>query len=147
MDAAQVVHARMARRRLGYEDDDNPLRFRAVIEEYVLDRTVGGPDVMCDQLDHLLALMEYDTVELHVMPVDRTVHDGLDGDFLLLDFEEAQSIGYMEYSAGPVYIQDPDQLDTYTLAADRLCAAALSTAKSASTMAARRDTLMTRMKE
>jgi hypothetical protein len=76
--------------------------------------------------------MERDNVELHVMPVEVAVHDGLDGDFLLLDFDEAQSIGYIEYQNGAVYVQDQDQVGLYTLAADRLCAAALSGAESAS---------------
>jgi hypothetical protein len=84
------------------------------------------------QLEHLLALMTRNNVELHVMPVEVAVHDGLAGDFLLLDFEEAQSIGYIEYPTGAIYVQDQDQVATYTLAADRLCAAALSEADSVS---------------
>lgn len=135
VDAPQVVRARMARQRL--TDQTKPLRFRAVIEEYVLDRIVGGPEVMRSQLTHLLTLMERDNVELHVMPVSCIVHDGLDGDFLLLDFEEAQSIGYIEYPTGAIYVQDQDQVETYTLSADRLCAAALSESASADAIAAR----------
>ena len=130
MEVPQVVRARMARQRV--QDDEKPLKFRSVIEQYVLDRIVGGPDVMRAQLEHLLALMERDNVELHVMPLDVAVHDGLDGDFLLLDFDEAQSIAYVEYSNGAIYVQDQDQVELYTLAADRLCAAALSKADSAS---------------
>lgn len=135
MDAPQVVRARMARQRL--TDDTHPLRLRAVIEEYVLDRVVGGPQVMRAQLEHLLALMQRDNVELHVMPVSVAVHDGLDGDFLLLDFDEAQSIGYVEYPAGALYIQDQDQVAMYALSTDRLCAAALSVSDSAAAVAAR----------
>lgn len=130
MEVPQVVRARMARQRV--EDDGAPLRFRSVIEQYVLDRITGGPEVMREQLEHLRKLMERDNVELHVMPIEVTVHDGLDGDFLLLDFDEAQSIGYVEYPNGAIYVQDPDQLELYTLAADRLCAAALSEADTAS---------------
>lgn len=135
-DAPQVVRARIARQRL--TDETSPLRrFRVVIEEYVLDRIVGGPQVMRAQMEHLLALMQRDNVELHVMPVGVTVHDGLDGDFILLDFDEAQSIGYVEYPAGAAYIQDQDQVAMYALAADRMCAAALSEAASADAIAAR----------
>lgn len=129
MEVPQVVRARMARQRL---QDEAPLRFRSVIEQYVLDRMVGGPEVMRVQLEHLLELMKLDNVEVHVMPIEVTVHDGLDGDFLLLDFDEAQSIGYIEHSSGAVYVQDQDQVELYNLAADRLCAAALSEADSVS---------------
>jgi predicted XRE-type DNA-binding protein len=124
MEVPQVVRARMARQRV--QDDEAPLRFRSVIEQYVFDRNIGGPEVMREQLEHLLALMELDNVELHVMPIEVTVHDGLDGDYLLLDFDEAQSIAYVEHSSGAVYVQDQDQVELYNLAADRLCAAALS---------------------
>ena len=129
MEVPQVVRARMARQRLA---DETPLRFRAVIEQYVLDRIVGSPEVMRAQLEHLLALMARDNVELHVMPVGVSVHDGLDGEFLLLDFVEAQSIGYIEYQNGAVYVQDQDQVRLYNLAADRLCAVALSEVESVS---------------
>ncbi|MGB7799377.1 MAG: Scr1 family TA system antitoxin-like transcriptional regulator [Pseudonocardiaceae bacterium] len=44
------------------------------------------------------------------MPVTVASHDGLDGEFLLLDFDEAQSIGYIEYPTGAIYIQDQDQV-------------------------------------
>lgn len=128
MDVQQVVRARMSRQCL--EDDERPLRFRSVIEQYVLERLIGGPEVMRAQLKRLLVLMERDNVELHVMPSEVAVHDGLDGDFLMLDFDEAQSIGYIEYPDGAVYVQDQDTVELYTLAADRLCAAALSEADS-----------------
>lgn len=128
MDIAQVVRARMARQRL--TDETNPLRLRAVIEEYVLDRVVGGPSVMRAQLQHLRELMGRENVDVRVMPVDIAVHDGLEGDFLLLDFEEAQSIGYIEYPDGAIYIQDQMQVAAYGLSMERLCSAALSAADS-----------------
>lgn len=134
-DAPRVVQARMARHRL--TDENEPLRFRAVLEEYALDRMVGGPTVMRPQLEHLLALMKRSNVDLRIMPVSVAVHDGLDGDFILLDFEEAQSIGYIEYPAGAIYVQDQDQVNLYNLAADRLCAAALSASETADAIASR----------
>lgn len=51
-----------------------PSVFRAVIEEYILDRIIGGPQVMRAQLDHLLVLLAprwRENVELHVLPVSR----------------------------------------------------------------------------
>ncbi|ONM49581.1 helix-turn-helix domain-containing protein [Nocardia donostiensis] len=130
-DAPGVVRGRMARQRL---TGDPPLRLRAIIEEYVLDRIAGGPDVMAAQLQHLLSLMKLPTVELHVMPVSVPVHDGLDGDFIVLNFESARSIGYIEYPAGALYVQEEDQVELYKMATDRLCAKALSETDSARTI-------------
>lgn len=135
MDAPQVVASRMARQRLN--DERNPLGLRAVIEEAVLDRPVGGPTVMREQLQHLLDLMQLDNVELHVMPTSVAVHDGLDDEFMLLDFDAAQSIGYLEHAAGALYVQDQDQVRLYRMMADRLCSVALSPSESADLIAAR----------
>ncbi len=59
------------------------------------------------------------------MPVRIAVHDGLDGDFQLLDFDEMRSIGYGEYPTGAVYVQDRDEVSAYALSAERLREAAL----------------------
>jgi hypothetical protein len=57
VDVERVVNLRMARRsRL--VDNDGPLKFTAVVEEAVLDRQVGGSEVMRAQLAHLLTLAE-----------------------------------------------------------------------------------------
>lgn len=134
-EAGQVVRARLARQRL--VNDGSPLRYHTVIEEAVLDRMVGGPEVMRAQLAHLLELGERDNVTLQVMSTAVAVHDGLAGPFMLLDFAEARSIGYLEYPHGAVYIQDQDQVEVYDLVAERLCARALSDADSADLIRAR----------
>ncbi|AVH24218.1 helix-turn-helix domain-containing protein [Nocardia cyriacigeorgica] len=139
MDAPQAVRSRMARQRLA--DDDHPLHIRAVIEESVLDRMVGGPRVMLGQLRHLLDLMQRDNVELRIMPTRVAVHDGLDDEFTLLDFDAAQGIGYLEHAAGALYVQDQDQVRLYRMMADRLCSAALSTSESIDAITERIDKL------
>lgn len=138
MDVPQVVRARMARQRLV---DESPLRYRAVIEEYVLDRVVGSPQVMVEQLEHLLKLVKRKNVDIQIMPVGVTTHDGLDGEFVLLNFDLAQSIGYVEYPAGALYVQDPDQVELYKMASERLYANALSVAESAAVIQSRIEQL------
>jgi hypothetical protein len=68
-------------------DETDPLWFRAVIEEYVLDRIVGGPQIVRAQPEHLLAPDEARQRGATLVPVTVAVHDG---GFLLLDFDEAQ---------------------------------------------------------
>lgn len=129
VDIGRVVNLRLVRQQR-LTDHDRPLVVRVVVEETVLDRLVGGPEVMCAQLEHLLTVSELDTVTLHVMPLAVAVHDGLDGEFTLLDFVEARSIGYAEFPDGAVYVQDQDQVSAYNQAAERMCAVALSPADS-----------------
>lgn len=118
MDLAQSVRARMARQRIA--ESDTPLQLSAVVEEAALDRPVGGPRVMREQLEHLLALMERDNVEFQVIPTRVAVHDGLPGSFIVLDFAEARGIAYVEYHTGALYLQDRPQVDLYSLAAEQI---------------------------
>ncbi|MBO0850522.1 MAG: helix-turn-helix domain-containing protein [Pseudonocardia sp.] len=134
-EVGQVVRARLARQRL--TDEAHPLDYHTVVEEGVLHRVVGGPTVMKAQLERLLQLVELDNVTLQIMPTAVAVHDGLDGPFQLLDFAEAQSIGYLEHRSGAVYVQDQDEVEVYNLAAERLAARALSDADSADLIRAR----------
>ncbi|GAA4868452.1 helix-turn-helix domain-containing protein [Actinomycetospora straminea] len=140
VDVDHVVGLRLARQQR-LHDDGRPLRYEAVIEETILDRLVGGPTVMADQLDHLLLLSEQDNVVIRVMPLAVAVHDGLDGEFTLLDFDAARSIGYVEFQDGAVYVQDPDRIGGYRTAAARLRSAALPEDASLEVIRARRAAL------
>lgn len=122
----QVVRARMARQRL--TNEEHPLKFHAVLEQNTIERTVGSREVMRHQLEHLLLLMERDNVSIQVMPTEVSVHAGMQGDFLLLFFEEAQSIGYIEYVSGAIYVQDSSEVLRYATVAERISADALSEA-------------------
>jgi len=122
-DVPQVVALRMARQERLAGDD--PLEFVTVIEEAALDRMVGGPEVMRLQLEHLLELEERPNIELLIMPSNVAVHDGLDGEFMLLDFREAQSIAYIEFQDGAVYVQDQNRVKKYDFTRKRLCSRAM----------------------
>lgn len=137
-DAQQIVRARMARQRLA--DESDPLNFAAVLDETAISRPVGGTTIMAAQLDHLLQLSERHNVELFVIPASTAEHVALGGDFTLMDFPEAQAIGYVEYPTGAVYVQDQDQVAVYTMLVDRLRALALPTTASGDVIRSHRDT-------
>jgi transcriptional regulator with XRE-family HTH domain len=117
-------------RQLRLSDTESPLRLTAFIEESVLDRPIGGAEVMGAQLEHLLMLSKRHNVEILVLPTALGHHDAIDSRFLVLHFEQAQSIGYVEYRDGAVYVQDQDQVAAYTHTAEALRSVALSPAKS-----------------
>ncbi|MGH3694841.1 MAG: helix-turn-helix domain-containing protein [Pseudonocardiaceae bacterium] len=121
----RVVGLRMDRQRR-LDSDREPLQLVALIEESVLDRPVGGPDVMRRQFEHLIAMAERDNVEIRVLPTSLGWHDGGVGAFKLLDFAQAQSIAYVEIVNGAVYVQDQDQVAGYTRISTMLREIALS---------------------
>lgn len=132
----RMVSLRMTRQRRIFEEE-NPLALTAFIEESVFDRPIGGPEVMRAQLEHLIMLAKRDNVEILVLPTAIGRHDAIDSRFLLLHFEHAQSIGYVEYLDGSVYVQDQDQVAAYTRTADALRKVALSPVKSVAAIRAR----------
>jgi transcriptional regulator with XRE-family HTH domain len=132
----RTVGLRMDRRRRLFSEEE-PLRLTALIEEAVLDRPIGGPDVMRGQFEHLVTMSEWDNVEIRVLPTSIGAHDALLGPFNVLDFAQAQSIGYVEVLNGALYVQDQDQVDGYTRAVRGLREIALSPADSVSAIQAR----------
>ncbi len=131
----RTVSLRMERqRRLS---NDEPLTLTALIEESVLDRPVGSTATMRGQLEHLLAMSERDNVEVRVLPTSLGVHDGLIGEFTLLDFAAAQSIVYVEIVNGAIYVQDQQQVAGYARIVDGLRAASLSPARTAEAIRSR----------
>jgi len=124
-DVERLVQVRLERQRiLGREDRP---RLWAVIDEAVIRRVVGGPEVMREQLRHLIECAEQGKTTLQVVPFGAGAHAGTTGPFIILDFPEPTdpAVVYVETLAGDIYLEEPLDVDRYTLAFARLLAAAL----------------------
>jgi transcriptional regulator with XRE-family HTH domain len=119
------VEVRMARQRI-LARDDRP-RLWAVIDEAVIHRQVGGPAVMREQLQHLIAIADQGKTTIQVVPYRAGAHAGTAGPFVILEFGEPTdpAMVYIETLAGDIYIEDALDVNRYTLAFERLLAAAL----------------------
>jgi len=126
----RFVGFRMARaRRL--TDSDQPLHLHAVIAEAALRLRVGSTELRRAQLEHLVAMAERPNVTVQVIRPEDGLHTALTGQFVVLDFENVRSIGYTELHDGAVYVQDPDQVRSYTMTAENLQRVALGPDQSA----------------
>ena len=124
----RFVGFRMARtRRL--TDPDRPLQVHAVLTEGALRLTVGTPELRQGQLRHLVELAALPTVSIQVLRPDDGVPTA-NGPFVLLDFDAVRPIGYVELQDGAVYLQDPEQVRTYTMVKDNLQRVALGPERS-----------------
>lgn len=105
-DVARLAASRMERKHI-LDKEDKPLLW-AIVDEAVLQRTVGDEQVMQAQLAHVLQLIESQKVQLQVLPTNGTLKPGLDGAFRIMTFRERPSIIYAEHVAGgePVYETD-----------------------------------------
>ncbi len=68
----EAVQARVAARLSRQEvlrRNPTPLELRCVIDESVLHRVTGDPETMADQLDHLIAAAETETVDVYIVPM------------------------------------------------------------------------------
>ncbi|GAB3556902.1 transcriptional regulator with XRE-family HTH domain [Actinopolyspora lacussalsi] len=115
---------RMARHRR-LTDDTSPLQLHAVVSEAALRLRVDGPEIQQAQLEYLLRMTEQPNVTLQIVRPEDGLHMALTGQFIVLDFEQVRSIAYSELHDGAVYIQDEEQVDSYTMAAESLQRVAL----------------------
>ncbi|MGH3759921.1 helix-turn-helix domain-containing protein [Actinophytocola sp.] len=109
-------------------DDEFPLELTAIIDEAALHRNVGGPEVMGEQLRHLVSRADLAEVTIQVLPNEFGVHAGMDGAFTILDFpnDEDPSVMYVEYPTGSLHAEKPEEVQEAKLVYNRLRSEALS---------------------
>lgn len=121
--AATRVRVRMERQSLLTRAD--PLTLIAVLDESVIRRVIGGPDVMRGQLKHLVEISQLRNITIQVLPFSGGAYAGMAGSFAILDFTNAASIVYVEHLSGDIY-QESDDIRRYSVVFENLRAAALS---------------------
>jgi transcriptional regulator with XRE-family HTH domain len=100
------VDLRMQRQQLLERDPSPESLF--VLDEAVLRRPVGGPDVMRAQLSKILKLAERPNVTIEVVPFSVGVHVGMKGPFVILEFPDAyeNDVLFLENSRGDLISRD-----------------------------------------
>ncbi|MER5971330.1 helix-turn-helix transcriptional regulator [Streptomyces sp. NPDC002055] len=127
------VAARLERQRI-LERENPPLAW-VILSEAALYQVIGGKGVMREQLAHLLEFLEWEWVQVQVLPFEVGAHAGLPGSFTLLRFEDDPDILYDE-GYGPGHLRaNPHEVKARSLRYDHLQAAALSVEDSAASIA------------
>jgi len=93
-----------------------------VLDEAVLRRPPGGPELMRAQLEHLLLMTELPNVTLQIVPFDAGPHAAAGGPFTILRFPEPDlpDLVYLEQLNSAVYLDDPDDVLDYVTIMDTL---------------------------
>jgi hypothetical protein len=105
-----------------------PPHLWAVIDEAVLRHAVGGPTVMREQLDHLIAMSELKTVHLGIIPLSRGAHPGLGGSFEVHEAADGEAAVFFEGPNDELVIEQ-SLVQHYRETAESLYASAVSGAK------------------
>jgi len=77
------VSARLERKSILTRSD--PPQITAILDEGVLQRPVGSPEIMREQLEHLLALAQYPHITLQIVPYTAQALFGLAGGFIIAE--------------------------------------------------------------
>jgi transcriptional regulator with XRE-family HTH domain len=135
------VQVKMTRQRV--LTHDSPVHLAAVLDEAVLLRMVGGPEVMREQLAHLVTMAARPNVTVQVLPLAAGAHPATAGEFTILTFPElpAPDVVYLENMTSDLYVEQEADVYRYSLAFDRLRALALDPQKSHALIATRADSI------
>jgi transcriptional regulator with XRE-family HTH domain len=136
----QRVEARMMRQQL--LKAPKPPKYRALIDEAVLHRRVGGPAVMKTQLDKILSFMREEKAAVQVIPYEVGAYGAVDSNFVYLEFAGTKlpDLVYVEGLVSQLYLERPDELVRYREALDYLRDEALNLRDSIKRIEEIRDT-------
>ena len=125
------VAARMHRQHR-FTSAENPLELVTVVDESALHRPVGGADVLREQLDHMAALAELDTVTLHVLPTAVGAHAAVASGFSILNFGELgePDMAYVEHALGALSLDKDGDVARARLTFERVLSDALDPVES-----------------
>jgi len=134
-EVTRHVELRMERQEL-LKRRDAPV-LQVVLDEATIQRLVGMPEVIDDQLARLRLAAQMSNITLQVLPFRAGTQEGMSGSFMILGFphEADQDVIFVELPAGQLYLDDEDHLRRYTRVFERLQAGALSGEESTAFMA------------
>jgi transcriptional regulator with XRE-family HTH domain len=126
----QRVAVRMARQAVLTRDP--PPKLWAILDEAVLRRPIGGPDVLRRQLTRLADANERSMVTVQILPFSVGAHRALAGSFIILEFAggEDPPLVYSEGMTGGVFRSKPEELRAYWMSFEALRSIALNPADS-----------------
>ncbi|WP_345127896.1 DUF5753 domain-containing protein, partial [Streptomyces chiangmaiensis] len=100
--------------------------FSFIVEEHIVKRRTGGPDVTRELIDRILRASELRNVEVQLMPLDRDVHAGLNGPVQLLETAENEWFGYCEGQESGQLVTNPKTISVLHMRYAKLRSQALT---------------------
>lgn len=108
-DARMVI--RMARREI--LERPHPTPFRTLISANAVQEAIGGAECMRGQVQHLLTCSRRTALDLQIVPPNVGWHPGLAGPFILFEFEDQDTVLYLEHHRTGIFTPDEDDVRDY----------------------------------
>jgi transcriptional regulator with XRE-family HTH domain len=127
-DIGRRVEVRLERQQILTRAEPPPPRMHVVLNEAVLRRRVGGPEVMREQLEHLMAERDRANVAVQVLPFDTGAHPAMVGPFVMMTFLDPGDLGvvHLEHATTSLFLETPAELRAYEEFWDDIQASAYS---------------------
>jgi hypothetical protein len=111
---------------------DSAPQVLCLLDEAVLHRPMGSPDVMAAQLQRLIDANHPPHLSIQVIPFEHGWHAGLDGAFSIFSYPDPMdldvvALGYLD---GALYLEEDGPVERYRMAFDQLRSSALSSQQS-----------------
>ncbi|MFI5567678.1 Scr1 family TA system antitoxin-like transcriptional regulator [Streptomyces sp. NPDC051740] len=119
------VAARMGRQQR-LASPDRP-ELWVVLDEAVLKRPIGGNAVMWAQLERLVKAAAEHHIKVQVLPFEQGEHDAMGGSLTVLTLPDGSEVAYTEGAHYGQLIEEPAEVERFSLTYDRLRADALPT--------------------
>ncbi|AOU79747.1 DNA-binding protein [Streptomyces albus] len=124
-----LVTIRTERQKLLHEKKPQVL---CLLDEAVLRRAIGGPEIMEKQLQRLLDVSNPPWLTIQVIPFGQGWHAGLDGGFSIYTYPDPMDLDAVNlaYLDGLLYLEEDEPVERYKLAFDQLRGSALPSKQS-----------------
>ncbi|MEU3953841.1 helix-turn-helix transcriptional regulator [Streptomyces achromogenes] len=109
--AEQWVQARMDRQLIWQRD--RPPVGHFILEESILRRPLGSPEVLREQIRQILELTRPVHMGVQIMTMDYTPHASLGGPMVLLETPEHERLVYLEVQRASFLVDDPEEVSYY----------------------------------
>ncbi len=116
---------------------------RRAVGKSALRKMVGGPEVMREQLRHLVTMARCPNINIQVFPDAAGAHAAMVSPFAIFDFatEVYPSLVYTETPTSSVYQDDREEIEKYGVIYSQVAAEALPVEESVRYMATLADQL------
>ena len=89
---------------------DKPPELRVILDELVLHRLIGGRHVMTEQIRRLIEAADEPSTTVLVIPANTGAHEGLSGEFEIMESESQHGFGFVETAIGGQAIPEADNV-------------------------------------
>ncbi|WP_436497325.1 helix-turn-helix domain-containing protein [Actinokineospora sp. HUAS TT18] len=83
--------------------------YQVIVDEMAIRRRTGSSQLMAEQVVHLRNMTQRPNVDIRVILFDHGAHDGLDGDYKLMDFAKADPVVMFQHHSTALFVDESEE--------------------------------------